>query len=166
VNADPDLEWLLCVLPSLLGSVGSGHSGLVAALERGQAPGRGGGVPDSRRAEDTVERALPHLARARRLEDVWARLSAEHRRILEVHYRGTATRLPGVTAQLGRLDRVCLLLSPDRAALEGACRNPTEKSHAARIRRELVKAERAVNAAHRAWRDLKAEAVVSWVCEG
>jgi hypothetical protein len=87
VHADPDLEWLLCVLPSLLGCVGSGHSGLVAALERGQALGGGGNVPDSRRAEDTFERALPHLARARRQEDVWARPSTEQRRILEAHYR-------------------------------------------------------------------------------
>lgn len=163
MNADPDIEWLLCVLPSLLGSVGSGHSGLVAALERGQSLGGGGGVPHSRRAEETVERALPHLARARRLEDVWSRLSTEHRRILEVHYRGASLRLPGFTAQLGRLDRVCLLLSSERAALEAACTHPTERSNAARIRREVANAERAVTEAHRAWGRAKDQSIADWM---
>jgi hypothetical protein len=157
---DPDLEWFLCVMPALMGE-GSGHGALVAALERGQS--LGGGCASSAGAEDAVERARPHVERARRLRAVWARLGLEHRRVLEAHYyQPRAHWRPGVQAHLGELAGACKLLTPMWESLELACSNASQSGHAARIKRELRRAERALSAAHRAWRDAKAEAASSW----
>lgn len=158
---DPDLEWLLCVMPALMGE-GSGHGAIIAALERGQA--LGGGSASSASAEEAVERARPHVERARRLRAVWARLEQQSRRILEAHYYQSCTQWrPGVDAHLGDLAAVCKLLTPLWDGLELACSNASQTSHAARIARELARAERAVASAHQAWRNAKAGAVSSWV---
>src|SRR5262245_41318507 len=96
---DPDLEWLLCEAPALLGQR-SGHGAVIAALERGP-----GGSASTEGAWDAVERARPHVARARRLRAAWGSLAPDHRRLLEAHYSGPACRGAGVVAQLGELAR-------------------------------------------------------------
>jgi hypothetical protein len=157
---DPDLEWLLCVMPALMGE-GSGHGAIVAALERGQA--LGGGFSSSAGAEDAVERARPHVERARRLRGVWVRLKAQDRLVLEAHYYQPRSQwCPGVRAHLGELAGTCKLLTPMWASLELACSNASQPGHAARIQREIGRAQRALTLAHRAWKDARAEAVLSW----
>lgn len=158
---DPDLEWFLCVMPALMGE-GSGHGALVAALERGQA--LGGGCASSEGAEEAVERARPHVERSRRLRGIWARVEPKHRRVLEAHYYQPRSHWrPGVSAHLGELAGVCKLMTPLWDSLELACSNASQSGHAERIKRELSRAWQALSAAHRAWRDAKAEAAVSWV---
>jgi len=158
---DSDLEWLLCVMPSLMGE-GSGHGALVAALERGQA--LGGGCASSDGAEEAVERARPHVERARRLTAIWARLELTHRRVLHAHYYQPRSHWrPGVRAHLGELAGACKVLTPMWDSLELACSNASQSGHSARIKRELGRAERALAAAHRAWRDAKVEAASNWV---
>lgn len=142
---DPDLEWLLCEAPALLGQR-SGHGAVIAALERGPSS-----AASTEGAWDAVERARPHVARARRLRAAWAILAPDHRTLLEAHYSGPACRALGVPAQLGELARAALLLSSDRAALERACGHPAGKGSARRIAEARRLAQRALGHAHRAW---------------
>ena len=142
---DPDLEWLLCEAPSLLGQR-SGHAAVIAALERGP-----GGSSGAEGAWDAVERARPHEARVRRLRGAWALLPPDHRRLLEVHYAAPACRAAGVLAQLGELARAALALCGDRRALELACGHPSGSGSARRIAEARKVAERSLRHAHRAW---------------
>jgi|SRR5688572_89627 len=155
---DDELEWLLCVAPSLLG-VGSGHGGFVAALERGQVAG---GSPDSSQAEERIHRVRPQLAQARQLHHRYCRLAPEHRRTLEAHYTAPASRSSGVHATLGALAGVCLSRGP-RKALEAACLNPTERQHAKLLRASLRTAEGAVREAHLAWRAERQRDMAAWI---
>lgn len=155
---DDELEWLLCVVPSLLG-VGSGHGGLVAALERGQVVG---GAADSSQAEDRIDRVRPHLGRARQLHHRYNRLLIEHRRTLDAHYTGPSNRAPGVQATLGMMAAVVLHRGP-RKAIEAACLNPTELQHAKLIRVKLREAEQAVKEAHLAWRAERQQDLSAWI---
>jgi hypothetical protein len=158
---DPDLEWLLCVMPALMGE-SSGYGAIVAALERGQA--LGGGSPSSAGAEEAVERARPHVERSRRLRAIWGGLALQHRRVLEAHYYQPRSQWRhGVHAHLGELAGACKHLAPLWLSLELACSNAAHTGNAARIRRELGRAERAVAAAHRAWWAAKAAAVSNWM---
>jgi hypothetical protein len=158
---DDDLEWLLCVVPGLLG-VGSGHGGFVAALERGQVKG---GIADSSQAEEKIHRVQPQLGQARLLHRRYLRLPRECRKTLEAHYTAPACRAAGVQATLGMLTGVCFYQGP-RQALEKACRNPTEPQHAKLIRSSLRAAEKAVTEAHRAWRAARQEDLLAWIGEG
>jgi hypothetical protein len=142
---DPDLEWLLCEAPALFGER-SGHGAVIAALERGP-----GGAQSTDGTWDAVERARPHVARARRLRAAWISLAPDHRRLLEVHYSGPACRAAGVAAQLGELARAALALCSDRAALERACGHPAGKGSSLRIAEARRLAQRALSHAHRAW---------------
>jgi hypothetical protein len=158
---DPDLEWLLCVMPALMGE-GSGHGAILAALERGQA--LGGGSTGSAGAEDAVERARPHVVRSRRLRAIWGVLALQHRLVLEAHYYQPRSQWRhGVAAHLGELAGACKHLAPIWNSLELACSNAAHTGNAARIRRELRRAEHAVAAAHRAWWAAKAAAVADWM---
>lgn len=154
---DPDLDWLLCELPALLGER-SGHGAVVAALERGP-----GGAQSSDSAWDAVERARPHVARARRLRGAWVLLAPDHRRLLAVHYAAPACREAGVLAQLGELARAALALCSDRRALEIACGHPSGKGSARRIAEARKLAERAVRHAHRAWSSARSAEVLTSV---
>lgn len=142
---DPDLEWLLCEAPALLGQR-SGHAAVIAALERGP-----GGAQSTDSAWDAVERARPHEGRVRRLRGAWALLAPDERRLLEVHYAGPACRAAGVAAQLGELARAALALCSDRGALELACGHPSGTGSARRIAEARRLASRALSNAHRAW---------------
>jgi hypothetical protein len=142
---DPDLEWLLCEAPALLGQR-SGHAAVVAALERGP-----GGAQSNDSAWDAIERARPHERRVRRLRAAWALLAPDARRLLEVHYSGPACRAAGVSAQLGELARAALALCSDRSALEQACGHPAGTGSAKRIAEARRLATRALSNAHRAW---------------
>lgn len=153
---DPDLEWLLTVAPSVMGAR-STHGGIVAALEGG-----GSGAFDSSAAEAQVERALPHVARARRLGAIWAQLDGPTRRLLTTHYQSRSSWPPGVTAMLGVFTGVTMALTKDKARLELACCHGTLAVNQAVIRRERGRAERAVNRAHRAWRDAKTASMLRW----
>jgi hypothetical protein len=153
---DPDLEWLLCEAPALLGQR-SGHAAVIAALERG--PGGAGG---SEGAWDAIERARPHEGRVRRLRRAWALLPPDHRRLLEVHYAGRACREAGVLAQLGELARAALALCGDRRALELACGNPSGSGSGRRIAEGRRLAERALRSAHRAWSCARRAEVLTW----
>jgi hypothetical protein len=155
---DDELEWLLCVVPSLLG-VGSGHGGLVAALERGQVVG---GSADGSQAEERMHRVRPHLSQARQLHRRYFRLSTEHRRTLEAHYTAPANRASGVQATLGALAGVCLYRGP-RQGLEAACLNPTEQQHAKLIRSKIREAEHVVKEAHLAWRAARHTDMLAWI---
>ena len=154
---DPDLEWLLCQAPCLMG-VRSGHGAFVAVLEGG-----GSGAFDSSAAEALVERARPHVARARRLSAVWAQLDAPTRQVLVTHYTPRSGWPPGVLAMLGSVTAVAMAMTRDRGRLELACCHGTLASNQAAIRRERGRAERAVNRAHRAWRDAKDASMIAWV---
>lgn len=147
---DADLEWLLCTAPSLMG-LRSTHGGIVAALEGG-----GSGAFDSSAAEAQVERAIPHVARARRLGAIWAQLDGPTRRILTTHYTPRSSWPPGVTAMLGVFAAAAMALTGDRDRLEVACCHGALAANQAIIRRERGRAERAVSRAHRAWRDARA----------
>lgn len=142
---DPDLEWLLCEAPALLGQR-SGHGAVVAALERGP-----GGSSSTDAAWDTIERARPHTGRLRRLRRAWALLAPDERRLLEAHYAGPACRAAGVAPQLGELARAALALCSDRRALEQACGHPSGAGSARRIAEARRLASRALSHAHRAW---------------
>lgn len=157
---DPDLEWFLSVAPSLMGCR-STHGGIVAALEGG-----GSGAFDSSAAEAQVERALPHVARARRLGRIWATVDPTSRQVLVTHYAPRSSWPPGVTAMLGTVASVAMSLTTDQARLELACCHGTLAAHQALIRRERGRAERAVSRAHRAWRDAKDESMLRWVHGG
>lgn len=160
VRRDDDLEWLLCQAPALLG-LRSTHGGIVAALEGG-----GSGAFDSSAAESLCERALPHVARARRLGVVWAALDAPTRRVLVTHYTPRASWPPGVTAMLGVYAAVTMSMTTDRARLELACCHGALATNQAVIRRERGRAERAVARAHRAWREAKTASMIAWVRTG
>jgi hypothetical protein len=153
---DADLEWLLTVAPSLMG-LRSTHGGIVAALEGG-----GSGAFDSSAAEAQVERAITHVARARRLGAVWATLDGPARRILTTHYTPRSSWPPGVTAMLGVFAGVTMAMTTDKARLELACCHGTLAANQAIIRRERGRAERAVSRAHRAWRDAKTASMLEW----
>lgn len=142
---DPDLDWLLCEVPALLGER-SGHGAIVAALERGP-----GSAASTDGAWATIEQARPHEARLRRLRRAWALLAPDERQLLERHYSGPACRAPGVAAQLGELGRAALALCSDRGALEHACSHPSGKGSAQRIADAQRLARRALSHAHRAW---------------
>lgn len=157
VPPDPDLEWLICQAPSLLG-LRSTHGGIVAALEGG-----GSGAFDSSAAEAQVERALPHVARARRLGAVWATLDTPTRKLLELHYTPKSSWPPGVTAMLGAFTSVAMAMTTDRAKLELACCHGALAANQAVIRRERGRAKRAVNRAHRAWQAAKDASMIAWV---
>jgi len=159
VEDDPDIAWLLCEAPGLLGERSS-HAAVVAALESGTP---GNGSPSSSMAEDRIERARPHIARARRLQSIWACMRPEARALLLVHYTPRNHWPPGVLPHLGRLSALCLHLAPRRASLEMACSNAILPQHAATIRRALDRARRALAAAHRAWRAAKADHVLTWM---
>lgn len=153
---DADLEWLLAVCPSLLG-LRSTHGGIVAALEGG-----GSGAFDSSAAEAQVERAIPHVARARRLGAIWATLDAPTRRLLTTHYTPRSSWPPGVTAMLGVFASVAMTMTKDQDRLELACCHGALAANQAIIRRERGRAERAVSRAHRAWRDAKDASMIRW----
>jgi hypothetical protein len=153
---DPDLEWLLCELPALLGER-SGHGALIAALERGP-----GGVSSGDGAWDAIERARPHVARARRLRAAWSRLAPDERGILQVHYTAPACREVGVNAQLGALAAAAVALSSNRRALQLACGHPAGAGNAARIAEARRLATRALAHAHRAWLGARRELVLTW----
>jgi hypothetical protein len=142
---DPDLEWLLCEAPALLGQR-SGHAAVIAALERGP-----GGAQSTDSAWDAIERARPHEGRVRRLRAAWALLPPDHRRLLQVHYDGPACREAGLAAQLGELARAALDLCSDRRALEQACGHPAGRGSARLIAEARRLATRALANAHRAW---------------
>lgn len=152
---DPDLEWLLCVAPALLGQR-SGHAAVVAALERGP-----GGTPSTDSAWDTIERARPHTARLRRLRGAWVLLPPDARRLLEAHYSGPACRAAGVAAQLGELARAAVALCSDRAALEQACGHPSGRGSGRRIAEARTLATRALRHAHRAWSSARSAEVLT-----
>lgn len=153
---DPDLEWFLCESPALLGER-SGHGAVIAALERGP-----GGAQSSDGAWDAVERARPHVARARRLRAAWVRLAPDERRLLQVHYTAPACRLAGATAQLGELAAAGLALAADRRALELACGHPAGAGNARRIAEARRLATRALSHAHRAWIGARRAEVLTW----
>lgn len=155
---DPDLEWLLCVAPGLLGQQ-SGHGAIVAVLEGG-----GSGAFDSAAAEAVVERARPHVARARRLRAIWAELDRDSRRVLLAHYTPRSGWAPGVAAMLGPFAALALLLTEDRPRLELACCHGSLAANRALIRRERDRAERTLARAHRAWRDARDAELTGWVC--
>lgn len=152
---DTDLEWFLCEMPALLGET-SGHGAVIAALERGP-----GGSQGSDGAWEAVERARPHVARARRLKAVWVMLAPDHRQLLQVHYTAPACRRQGVLAQLGELAAVALALASDRGKLEGACSHPAAAHNARRIAEARGMAQRALAQAHRAWVSARQSAVLS-----
>jgi hypothetical protein len=154
---DPDLEWLLCEAPALLGER-SGHAAVIAALERGP-----GGAQSTDGAWDTIERARPHTARLRRLRCAWALLAPDARRLLEVHYSGPACRAAGVAAQLGELARAALALCSDRRALEAACGHPSGRGSARRIAEARRLASRALAHAHRSWSSARRAEVLTSV---
>lgn len=155
---DPNLEWLLCQMPALMGEA-STHQAIVAALEGGAA----GGSPSSAGAESVCERARPHVPRARRLGAVWASLDARHRRTLLAHYTAPACRVPGVAVHLGELAAVCLLTAANRRTLEIACSNPYELKNARRIAEGRRAAQRALLEAHRAWQGAMGKVMLSWI---
>lgn len=154
---DPDLEWFLCEMPALLGET-SGHGAVIAALERGP-----GGSPGSDGAWDAVERARPHVGRARRLRRVWARLAPDERHLLRVHYTAPASRQGGIVSQLGELAAAALALCSDRRALELACGHPSGKGSARRLAEARRLASRALTHAHRAWTGARRAEVLTWV---
>ena len=154
---DPDLEWLLCEAPALLGER-SGHAAVVAALERGP-----GGAQSTDGAWDAVERARPHAARFRRLRAAWTLVAPDHRRLLVVHYTAPASRAAGVPAQLGELARAALALCSDRRALELACGHPSGSGSAKRIAEARGLATRALRQAHRAWSSARRAEVLTWL---
>jgi hypothetical protein len=154
---DPDLEWLLCEAPALLGQR-SGHAAVVAALERGPGSAQG-----SDAAWDAIERARPHEGRVRRLRAAWALLAPDERRLLEVHYTSPACRGAGLLAQLGELARAALALCSDRRALEVACGHPSGPGSARRIAEARKLAERALRHAHRAWSSARRSEVLTSV---
>jgi hypothetical protein len=156
-HTDPDLEWLLCVCPAMLGQR-STHGAFTARLEGG-----GSGAFDSSAAEALVERARPHVARARRLSAVWAQLDALTREVLVTHYTPRSGWPPGVVAMLGALAAVAMSMTRDRARLELACCHGALAANQAVIRRERGRAERAIHRAHRAWRDAKDASMSAWV---
>lgn len=155
---DPNLEWLLCQMPALMGEA-STHQAIVAALEGGA----GGGAASSAGAEARCERALPHVPRARRLVAVWASLEAEHRRTLLAHYTAPACRVPGVAVHLGDLAAVCLLAGANRSKLEAACSNPYDVRNARRIAEARYAASRTLHAAHRAWQSAMGKVMLTWL---
>lgn len=155
---DPNLEWLLCQMPALMGEA-STHQAIVAALEGAG----GGGAASSAGAEAVCERARPHVARARRLMAVWNSLELEHRQTLRAHYTAPACRVPGVAVHLGELAGVCLLKAANRRTLEAACSNPYELRNARRIAEGRQAAQWALNAAHRAWQGAMGKVMLSWL---
>jgi hypothetical protein len=137
----------------------STHGGIVAALEGG-----GAGAFDSSAAEAQVERARPHVARARRLGAVWAQLDAPARKLrIETQYTPRSGWPPGVSAMLAPFTAVVVAMTTDRARLELACCHGALASNQSLIRRERGRAERAVSRAHRAWKDAKDASMSAWV---
>jgi hypothetical protein len=65
---------------------------------------------------------------------------------------------------LGVFAAVAMTMTTDRARLELACCHGALASNQAIIRRERGRAERAVNRAHRAWREAKDALMRAWVC--
>lgn len=158
VPDEPELAWLLCEAPGLLGER-SGHGALVAALESGTP---GNGSASSASAEALIERARPHAARARRLGAAWRELTAEQRALLRAHYTPRNHWPAGVLVSLGRLAAACLHVTENRQELEKACTNALAPRNVEVIRKARTRAWRAVNQAHRAWRGRLAAAVLTW----
>lgn len=152
---DPELEWFLCEMPAALGET-SGHGAVIAALERGP-----GGARSSDGAWEVVERARPHVARARRLRSVWVKLAPDERHLLQVHYTAPACRHGGVMAQLGELAPAALALSSDRRALELACGHPAGAGNGRRLAEARRLAVRALAHAHRAWQSARRAEVLT-----
>jgi hypothetical protein len=157
LERDPDLDWLLCEAPALLGQR-SGHAAVIAALERGP-----GGAQSTDSAWDAIDRARPHEGRVRRLRAAWARLAPAERRLLEVHYTAPACRAAGVLSQLGGVAAAALAVCSDRSALEQACGHPSGEGSARRISEARKLAERALRQAHRTWSSARRAEVLTSV---
>lgn len=142
-----DLEWLLQGYDRDMGRSGT-LAATVAILEHGGPGASGSDVVEA--MIERLDRAVPAVARARRLLPRWARLRPGHRGVLTAYY-STAGKLPArADALLGRFATTALYLARGAglrrllralAANDGGYISPVRKS-----------AEGAVRGAHKAWR--------------
>lgn len=129
-TVDPDLKWFLAVAPSFMG-LRSTHGGIVAALEGG-----GARAFDSSASQAQVERARPHVARARRLGtarpgDAPGLDHPLHAALLMAPWRPLASWRCSE-----HFTAVAMSMTTDRARLELACCHGTLASNLSVIRRE------------------------------
>src|SRR5690606_27714289 len=136
--------------PALLGERGN-LQGVVAQVEMGTVGERT--VSDTGPQHEAMIRALPAVHRARRLEQAWQRIAAEHRATLRARYLQRNRWPTGCSVHLAHLAGVALLLSPDERELKRACLNATKREHARVIARDLATARKAVRAAHAAGKE-------------
>lgn len=145
-----DIAWLLCEARGELG-------------ERGMAidPAGGGGSRDPLRVQgaifDQLDRALPSVARQRRLMSVWATLSPEHQRILRARYKDQErqhSEVVGLRATFSDLAALAWYLCAPEAKEDLRKRLSQASSKRDAVIEALRKlTERANREAHKAWID-------------
>lgn len=157
---DANLDWLLNCSSSAMGQRGT-TAAVIAAIERGGASG------SCNLDELMLERigygqgGTNAVTRERRLRHRWAVLPTEHARVLAVHY---APRRAGDKAEqhVGFCARVAVVFAADPAALLRACDRVTDGGAADTRREARERAEKAVRAAHRAWRTTAIVEAKAW----
>lgn len=147
---DPDWDWYLNEAPAILGERGN-LQGVVAQVEQGTVGART--VANTGPQHEAMIRVLPAVARARRLDQAWKRITPEHQTVLRARYLQRRRWPTGCHVHLAHLTGVALLLSPDPRGLRSSCLNATKREHARVIARDLATARKAVRAAHAAGKE-------------
>jgi hypothetical protein len=157
---DPDIDFLLNEAPALLGER-SGQGATQAAIERGKAGGHT--IANNGPYHDAAINALGDVRRARRLDEVWHRLTPDTQRILRARYLKRSHWPTGCLVFLTcELVGVAMLLADDRKALERACQSAAKDQSAKLIQRSRKRAETAVVRAHDAWDGAKKARARAW----
>lgn len=156
---DPDWDWYLNEAPALLGERGN-LQGVVAQVEMGTVGAST--IADTGPQHEALIRALPAVARARRLNEAWQRLEPRHQTTLRARYLQRNRWPTGCSVHLAHLAGVALLLSPDERELKRACLNATKREHVRVIARDLATARKAVREAHTAGKEARRELARDW----
>lgn len=153
---DEDLYWWINDAPAALG-------------ERGvsQDPSGGGGrtLADNWVFLERAHAARGAVARARRLESRWRKLSPRQQNVLCAYYTARQ-RIPvtGAVAAFGSYARVALLVVGDgRERLVEALSDQQNTRHVPVVTEARRRARGAVREAHRAWAEGRREELEAWV---
>lgn len=151
-----DISWLINDAPAALGERGSTQDPF---------SGSGRTLADNWSFIERSHAAIGAVARARRLETRWKRLSPRQQNVLCAYY--TARKVVPVTGALaafGVYARVALLVAGEaRQELERALSDQYNKRHVPRVTAARRAARQAVSDAHREWERYVDEELSRWI---
>jgi len=147
---DPEIAWYICEAPGLLGEQSS-HGSVVASIQAGG----GFTIASSDGYHSAIIDRLHHVARARRCDKVWSRMSAYSRLILRGRYHARTVWPLATDTHLGTdLVGVALATAKDRTTLLQACLSAANKKSKVIIKTSREAALADVIRAHIEWQDI------------